>query len=153
MTAVSGSSGSPLTLPQRRALTILTRHAAHVIGRGHPLGRLNVSYTVAEALCVLGHARPVGRPADAPQHVVDAIVITTAGRAALARPVEEVPVFLKQRNGLTTTPGKAVRGEAEVIDPDTLDAFWANRSLTGRAEAEGRREQARRLARATRRAA
>lgn len=142
-----------MTLPpgQRRALTILTHRAAHVIAPGHTLGRHDVSYTTAERLVVAGYARPVP-PDDAGDlvGVMGALVITPAGRAILAQPVPEVPVFLHARDGLTTEASKAVRGEAEVIDPDTLSTWWTEQALQRRAQAEDRRAQARRLSRSTR---
>lgn len=132
-----------LTPAQRRALTILTHFPAYVIGPGTPLGRLDVAYVTAERLVILEYARALPREPEHPPH--GAIVITRAGRAALAQPTEEIPVYLHERDGLTTRRGSAAAGEPEVIDFATLDPWWREQALLREHEAADKRTAARRL--------
>lgn len=134
-----------LTPAQRRGLSILTGQAAHVAAPGRPLERHQISYAIAEQLVVAGYARPLPRdPAIHPPH--GALVITTAGRRALNRPIPEgPPVYLHARDGLTTRGSSKVRGEDEVIDPATLNSYWEEQSLVRRTAAQDRRTAARAL--------
>ena len=142
-----------LTLAERRALTILTGKAAQIVAQGVKVARLQVTYATAERLVVAGYARPVmGYRHEDPQ-IVGCLLITPAGRAALAVPVEETPVFLHARDGLTTEAHRAIPDEPEVIDPHTLAAWWREQALQRSAAVQDRREHARRLARQTRRRA
>ncbi len=54
-------------------------------------------------------------------------------------------MWLHQRDGLTTHLSAAVFEAGEVIDPDTLNTYWTERSLRRRAAAQDRRTAARRL--------
>lgn len=136
---------NPLTPAQRRALTILTHFPAHVIGPGAELGRLDIAYITAERLVILGYARPLPHEDHHPPH--GAIVITRAGRAILAQPTEDVPVFLHERDGLTTDAGHAVRDDptAEVVDATTLDHWWREQAILRAAQAVDKNDAARRL--------
>lgn len=147
------AQASVLTQGQRRALTILTRLPALVIAPGHRIERHHIAYVTAQALVIRSLVRPLPRVIDDPAHVMGSVVITKAGRAALAQPVEEIPVYLHARDGLTTERQHAAPDEPEVIDTHTLSTWWREQSLLHQAQAEDRRGQARRLARATRRAA
>lgn len=86
--------------------------------------------------------------------IVDDGVSAEARGTSLARTQETEAGSLEAR-GLTTNPGRRSRtsGDAERQDPADLGEHWAEEAAVRKAAAEGRREQARRLARGTRRAA
>jgi hypothetical protein len=59
----------------------------------------------------------------------DILLITKAGRAALTAPIpEDPPVYLHERDGLTTRRDQSARDEGEIIDPATLKTFWREES-------------------------
>jgi len=145
---ISGKRETPdLTPAQRRALHILTAFPAHVIGPGQKLERLDIAYITAERLVILGYARPLQHEDHHPPH--GALVITQAGRAALAQPTEDPPVYLHERDGLTTEASHAVRHDptAEVIDSDTLDPWWREQALLREAQAADKRTTVQQLRR------
>lgn len=79
--------------------------------------------------------------------------ILPAGRAALNAPQPHEPVYLRERDGLTTRRALSVRDEPEVQDTTDLRAHWRDDADARKADTEDRRGQARRLSRATRRTA
>jgi hypothetical protein len=101
-----------LTAGERRALTILSTQAAEVVKPGHVVDRLAVTYVIAEQLVIRGYARPEG----------DLVVITQAGRGALAQPAETDARLLAPAArpahtelGYTDLPGAAMRDEPEAV--------------------------------------
>jgi hypothetical protein len=134
---------SHLTPALRRALTILTHVPAYVIGPGTKLGRLDIAYVTAERLVILEYARPLPREPEHPPH--GALVITRAGRAALAQPTEEIPIYLHERDGLTTRRGRAAAGEPEVIDTATINGYWREQALLRELAAADKDTTARRM--------
>ena len=77
--------------------------------------------------------------------------ITKAGLRALRQPIPEDPdVYLKQRDGLTTSRACALLSEGPVIDPATLDGFWREQALRNKAAVRDGREHARALRRSSR---
>jgi len=76
-----------------------------------------------------------------------------AGHAELAKPIQSAPVYLRQRDGLTTRRELSVRDEDEVQDADELKGHWRDDAEIRRGAASDIRDQARRLADRARRVA
>ncbi len=126
-----------LTDQQRRALH-LTAHkgGAHRAHTRRNIPRDQIHPLTADNLVALGYVTQHGQ----------VLLATKTGRAALTAPIPEPPpVWLHQRDGLTTHLSAAVFEAGEVIDPDTLSTYWTERSLRRRAAAQDRRTAARRL--------
>ena len=136
------TSQHTMTTSQRRALRILAHNAGHVIAPGRPITGKQITYKTAERLVVAGYARPIPHnPVDLP-NILALIIITKQGRAALNRPVPETPVYLRERDGLTTEASRSVRSEGEVVDPHTLDGWWQQQAALRKADAQDRRTRA-----------
>lgn len=116
-----------LTDSQRRGLTLCASRPTRAILPGHKLDRLEVSYTTAFILIGQQYAQTIPRPQDEPAHVAAILVVTTAGRAALAVPVEDVARYLAARPGsrgdYTTIKALAASSEPEPVDDETLARF------------------------------
>lgn len=140
---MSGPEHRP-TPSQLRALRILTNDPATITPPGTPQPPKGIAYATAEWLVLHGYARPTHDPPP-----MGSVVITASGRKyarrELERPIPEVPVYLHARDGLTTERSRAIPGEPEVIDHDTLDGWWTEHALLLRAQALDRKTEARRL--------
>lgn len=133
----------PLTPGQRQALRYASRKGGAYVGTGKNAPDKHVTKPVAKKLLALGYAVQHG----------DTLLTTKTGRKALLIPIPESPVYLRQRDGLTTRRELSVRDEPEVQDTADLRAYWRDDADARKSDTEDRRAQARRLARATRRAA
>lgn len=105
----------PLTRAQCRALHNTARKGGAAISSARHAPKGSVRHTVARTLLDEGWVTQVN----------DTLLITQAGRAKLAEPVPEVPVYLKRRDGLTTLRHRSVRDEPEVLTPSP---DWAQRA-------------------------
>lgn len=117
-----------LTDTQRRALRLCANHPTPVILPGHKIDRLEISYTTGWALIEAEYAQTV-RQLQRPARVAATLIITLAGRAALAVPTEDIARYLAARPGprgdYTTIKALAVAGEPEPVDEDTLKRITA----------------------------
>jgi hypothetical protein len=112
----------PLTPGQRRALTILTDRTARITPIGQAVERLEIPWVVAMALLDQRLIR------DTP----DGLIITQAGRHALAQPVRDTPRLLAPtarpahtEHGYTDIPGAAMRDEPEAVTESEQAAITA----------------------------
>jgi hypothetical protein len=142
--ALSDRTAPALTPAQRRALGILVHQVGFIIGHGQ-LGKRDISKTTATWLIEHGLARQLSYDPDEHPTPHGGLVITTAGRKRLNEPIEEVPVYLHAIDGLTTLRSKRAAGEPDIIDPATLDPYWARQDAEKQAAAKDRREESRRL--------
>lgn len=133
----------PLTPAQRRALRWGSAKGGVHVGTGADAPERRVQKQTARQLVALGLARQDN----------DTLLTLKAGKVALDVPTVDPPVYLHARDGLTTERHRAVQGEAEVIDPETLKPFWREqaerRSAAGvdnRAAARSRADRAKRAA-------
>jgi hypothetical protein len=134
MPDTTAATSKPLTAVQRAALRAASRKGGVHVGTGKDAPEKRCTRQTANLLVGRGLA----------VHVQLVLLITKAGRAELTRPLaENPPVFLHARDGLTTLRARAAAGEAEVIDPDTLDSWWTEQALQRKAEAADRRTRAR----------
>lgn len=134
--------GRDLTPGQRRALTILANNAATIRPPGQPVDRLEISYVVAAALVLHGYARRED----------ELLVITQAGRGALAQPVKDTPRLLapaarpaRTEHGYTHIPGLQMRD-----DPGEAVSELEQKAITNQAHAIGLATQADQYLRARR---
>lgn len=116
-----------LTDAQRRGLTLCANRPTRAILPGHPLDRLEMSYTTGWALIEQRYAQTIPRPLDEPVHVAAILIITTAGRAALTAPIPDTPIYLAARPGprgdYTTIKALAATGEPEPVNAEWLAEF------------------------------
>lgn len=142
-----------LTKAERKALHAATHLGGTEAAKVHatPRGRLLEAGWVTQ---------PAPRDDVEDDPLAAQLIATKAGRKALNAVLHEparagitVGVYLKHRDGLTTKSGRAVKEAGEVLDPATLSGYWAEEAARRKAATENARDQARRLARATRRAA
>ena len=132
LTKLERRTRKPLTTTQRKALNQAKAKGGAKLGTD----KGEIRARVANVLLELGWVTIVE----------GTVLISKAGRAKLNEPIPEGPVvYLRQRDGLTTLRYCAVLSE-EVIDPDTLDAFWKTQAQRERAMAEDRLVRSRRLA-------
>lgn len=107
---------------------------------GEPAPSKHVPRATATRLIELGLATQAGK----------VLLVTPAGRAFLQQPVPDTPLYLKQRDGLTTQRALSVRDEGEVIrsTPAHDRAAEARRmeAQDARARARATRDRARRAA-------
>jgi hypothetical protein len=128
-----------LTSVQRRALGLAQRKGGAPTGTAKGTIRVQVARVLLEREWVT---------------ITNAIVlITRAGRAKLNEPIPDVPVLLRQRDGLTTRPELSVRGEPEVTDPATLESFWIAQAAARREGAQCPRSRSKGISRSLREAA
>lgn len=133
-----------MTDAQRRALHLSSHKGGATIVHARKAADKQVTNAMANKLQARGWATRAS----------DTLLITKAGRAALAAPIPEDPaVYLHERDGLTTRRDQSVRDESEIIDPATLKTFWREESDRRRAAAQERRAFARDLKRSNPRAA
>jgi hypothetical protein len=138
------NTSRPLTAVQRAALRAASRKGGVHVGTGKDAPEKRCSTQTANLLVGRGLA----------VHVQLVLLITKAGRTELTRPLpEDPPVFLHQRDGLTTLRSSAAAGESEVIDPETLAPWWREQAARAKHEAADRRAEARKHADRARRAA
>lgn len=71
------------------------------------------------------------------------LITLKAGRLALDAPIPDVPVYLRERDGLTTQASLAVKGEAEVMECANFNRTMMSRER--RDHANGRKNTAREL--------
>ena len=134
----------PLTPGQRQALRYASRKGGAHIGTGKNAPDKHVTKPVAKKLLALGYATQHGQT----------LLTTKTGRAALnAVQPEDPPVYLRHRDGLTHLRHNAVQEAGEVLNPDTLTAYWAEQSERQHATARDKRTETRRLTDKARRAA
>ncbi len=133
----------PLTPAQREALRLGRSKGGVHVGAGRDAPDKHVTKPVARRLVDAGLASWHG----------STLLTLEAGRKALAAPQPHEAVFLRLRDGLTTQRALSVRDEPEVQDVGELAARWRDGAAERLAESESPRDRARRLARATRRAA
>ena len=131
-----------LTDQQRRALLLAANNETRVVLPGHPVGRREISYTVAQALITWPGAallKTVPRPDDDP--ITAAIVATTpAGLAELAKPIAEDPEFLTYAArpsgtelGYNNRPHRNnMRDEPQPV-PRSIVAQWSSEAVQNRA--------------------
>jgi len=108
---------APLTPGQRQALRYASRKGGAHIGTGKNAPDKHVTKLMAAKLVALGYAV---------KHA-ETLLTVKAGHAALNAPVHvpDMPVYLRERDGLTTRLELSVRDEDQYQDPDKLHPRWA----------------------------
>ncbi len=133
----------PLTPAQRAGLRLASRKGGVHVGAGKDAPEKRVTKPVARLMVAAGFAV---------QHE-QTLLVTKAGRAELDRPTPEVPVYLRQRDGLTTRRALSVRDEPEVVRSSEARNLEAERRRQASLTEAQQREQAAQMAHRLRRAA
>lgn len=128
-----------LTDQQRRALLLAANNETRVVLPGHPVGRREISYTVATTLLM---ATPkllaTVQRTEADPFTAAIVTITDHGRSRLAEPIPDTPRFLtwaaQPRGTETGYTDRAERGmgadEPEPVDAATQERITLGKLLT-----------------------